>query len=415
MAPVGTVGYDPHFLALGGRKYGGVLGVGRYLCCLTLVVCWGCTSVPSASSPDAVKRAEALLRAGEADEARQVLEAMGARDALAEVVLADVWRCLGREERAIATYWQVRETTEPAIRSRANTALGEIALGRDDVYLARVRLDEACADAQDPLTRARARVGRARVAIALNDLATARRLRGEIGDLTVPGLEVLDAELAARTAPVAGSEQSDEAPDSARKGLARVPPRRVLIPEPGVLRRAIWSARPVRARGDPEPMGPVTRLTLHHTATKRLPGTSRSSNAQLLRSLQSDHQVGRRWADLGYHYVIDRQGRIWEGREMRWQGAHAGNGAANRHNVGIALVGDFDRYQPSAAQKRSLESMVRWLCARYDIHSSRIQGHAQVLKAFTGGGTACPGRHLQTCLGPLRRAVDRDRRAAAGL
>ena len=100
---------------------------------------------------------------------------------------------------------------------------------------------------------------------------------------------------------------------------------------------------------------------------------------------------------------------------MRWQGAHAGNTAANRHNVGIALVGDFDRYQPSAAQKLSLTSLVRWLCARHGIRSSQLQGHGQVLKAFTGGGTACPGRHLAAYLGGLRRAVDADRRASAGL
>ena len=389
--------------------------MGRYLCWFMLAVCWGCASAPTDVDTDAVTRAEALLEDGRANEARRVLEAVEDRDALAEVVLADAWRRLGREERAIAAYWRGRESPLPAVRARANTALGEIALARQDVYLARARLDEACSDAQDATARARARVARARVALVLGDLVTARRLRSEIGEAKVPGLDLLDSELTALATPTPKAPAHAAAPDPSKKPLDRVVRKRLPVAAPGILSRGAWRGRPVRARGAPEPMGPVTRVTLHHTATKRLPGTSRLLNAQLLRTLQADHQNGRHWADLGYHYVIDRQGRIWEGREMRWQGAHAGNTAANRHNVGIALVGDFDRYQPSAAQKLSLTSLVRWLCARHGIRSSQLQGHGQVLKAFTGGGTACPGRHLAAYLGGLRRAVDADRRASAGL
>jgi hypothetical protein len=42
--------------------------------------------------------------------------------------------------------------------------------------------------------------------------------------------------------------------------------------------------------------------------------------------------------DIGYHYIVDRSGAIWQGRRIRYQGAHA-RGSANNGNIGIVLLG----------------------------------------------------------------------------
>lgn len=353
------------------------------------------------------------MAAGRHSEARRILEAVPEPDGRVRVLLGDVWRSLGRDEQAVESYWAAREDADAETRAAANCGLGEIARKRGDLYLAADRFRTARSDVVAARTRDRITLGEARIALERGNVAEAKRLRAAVQGSSAE-LESLDRELRARDPVVAAPTKVAAKP--ARERTARKPvKRRAVVASPPVVRRSQWKARRIRARGRPEPMGKVTRVTLHHTASKRLPGTSWSSNAVMMRNLQADHQDGRGWADLGYHYVIDRQGRVWQGRDARWQGAHAGNGAANRNNVGIALVGDFDRYAPSAAQKRSLKRLVRWVCSTHDVAPSRIAGHQHVLKAFTGGGTACPGRHLNAYLGELRRAVTADRRRAVGM
>ncbi len=389
--------------------------MGRLRWCLLLTLLGGCVAPSAESEGDPVPRARRLLDDGRANEARLLLEPLDQRTGAAEVVLVEAWRRLGREDDALSAYWRARDSNDPSARRRANLALGEIALAHNDPYLARSHLADAERDmvAGAPM-EARLHVAQARAWLALGDQRRARELRALGDGADVEGLEVLDRELAL-TADSPEEPPPDGPPAPAQSSPEPVTRRPHGVPSPGVLMRHSWRARPVQARGNPEPMGGVSRITLHHTATKRLPATTRVSNAALLRSLQADHQNGRRWADIGYHFVIDRQGRVWEGRELRWQGAHAGSRSANRHNVGVALVGDFDRYRPTPAQKKSLTSLVRWLCSAHGVAPGQIRGHGQVLKAHTGGGTACPGRHLSAYISSLRRAVTADRTAAAGL
>ena len=386
--------------------------MGRVLGCLLVILLAGCATPKPEVSGDPAGEAQALLDAGRAAGALNVLEAVERRDGAAELVLGDVCRRLGREEDGLSAYWRARDAAVPSVRCQANLRLGEVALGRQDPYLARARFDDAEGDAESVALLARVHVGQARSGLARGEAEKARALRAGVALSEVRGLVALDTELGllAEAARSAGAVE-----ESVSESVEPAEEAPVLVPSPGILTRRAWRARPVRARGNPEPMGGVSRITLHHTATKRLPAASEVSNAALLRALQSDHQNGRRWADIGYHFVIDRQGRVWEGRELRWQGAHAGSRAANRHNIGVALVGNFDRYPPSAAQKASLTALVRWLCSANDISPDQIRGHGQVLKAHTGSGTACPGRHLSRYITSLRSAVQADRVSVPGL
>ena len=85
--------------------------------------------------------------------------------------------------------------------------------------------------------------------------------------------------------------------------------------------------------------------------------------------------------------LIDSSGRVFIGRDMRYQGAHAG-GANNRGNIGVCLVGNFDIERPSRAAVAALDRLVAALRSRYSIDGSKILPHRH------WKNTECPGRYL---------------------
>jgi N-acetylmuramoyl-L-alanine amidase len=132
-------------------------------------------------------------------------------------------------------------------------------------------------------------------------------------------------------------------------------------------------------------MPAVSRITLHHTA--ELAGMATRTDAELVRGIQTFHQDGRGWADIGYHYVIGRDGNVYEGRELGVQGAHAGAGN-NEENLGISLIGDFTASPPDA---RQLETTRLFLIAqqeRYGVPMAEVYGHREFKP------TECPGSAL---------------------
>ena len=90
---------------------------------------------------------------------------------------------------------------------------------------------------------------------------------------------------------------------------------------------------------------------------------------------------------------------------MTFQGAHAGSGKANDGNIGIALIGNFEKVPPSPQQLEALSVLIRELRNRYDIPRDQLHSH-RALKALEGlPFTLCPGRFLEQVLpGLLNRA-----------
>ena len=166
---------------------------------------------------------------------------------------------------------------------------------------------------------------------------------------------------------------------------------------PAIHSRREWGARPVR-QDRVVPMGRIHRITVHHTAIERsLEGPV--AVARHLRNIQGDHMGSQAWGDIGYHYLIDGEGRVWQGREIRFQGAHAGNHQLNRGNLGICLLGNFQHAPPPARQLAALKGLLEKLAARHHVPGERIYGHCE-LKA-----TACPGRFLMAALRRIRRKI----------
>ena len=159
-----------------------------------------------------------------------------------------------------------------------------------------------------------------------------------------------------------------------------------------IIQRDRW-AQASPNMGEINPMGKIFRLTIHHEA-RVCYSIDWLQTVLRIRGIQKAHfQNG--WADIGYHYLIDYKGRVWEGRSLRYQGAHVRDN--NEGNIGIALLGNFNVQSPSKLQKESLKRLVEYLRTTYSIPKSRVYTHRELVV------TECPGDQLQAYVNELRR------------
>jgi N-acetylmuramoyl-L-alanine amidase len=131
-----------------------------------------------------------------------------------------------------------------------------------------------------------------------------------------------------------------------------------------------------------EPLDEILRnIAVHHSATAATDGPAR---------LQQVHFKNQRFADIGYHFVIDQTGVIWEGRPLSVRGASVARN--NTGTVGICLVGNFEAIKPSEAQLASLVTLSGAL--RHALGITHFGGHGD----FPGQDTRCPGANLKPLL-----------------
>lgn len=170
-----------------------------------------------------------------------------------------------------------------------------------------------------------------------------------------------------------------------------------------VLGRATWGANPTRANVDR--MQAIRRITVHHTAGPCFWDDSPAGAAREIKNIQSYHQNSRGWADIGYHFLIDRAGNIWQGRHLRYQGAHT-SGTLNEGNIGIALLGNFSKQKPTRAQLESLSALLAKLCEVYNLSARDIYTHGELAR-FANRSTSCPGPYLANVVEAIRRNLER--------
>lgn len=166
----------------------------------------------------------------------------------------------------------------------------------------------------------------------------------------------------------------------------------------GVRSRAQWGARRGRCTGRD---GRRYRFAIHHTVSPQT-----GNVAAMVRGFQRYHMDSNGWCDIGYHFLIGRDGTIYEGRPLEQLGAHVGG--QNSGNIGIAFVGCFDGVcprsygsrTPSEAAVRAAGRLVHKLSRIYGISvsSRNLLGHRQ----HAGQSTSCPGSQLLARLDTIR-------------
>jgi hypothetical protein len=213
-------------------------------------------------------------------------------------------------------------------------------------------------------------------------------------------------------------------------------PRRRSGPQPAtagaataVVTRAQWGAdESLRfdASGNetfPPTYFPAQKLTVHHTDTVN----GDPDPAATVRAIYRYHAIDRAFGDIGYHYLVAEDGRVFEGR---WSGtdgdpAHdaAGDvvtaahvGGWNSGNVGVALLGTLTSQGPTASARSSLESILTDLAGRHAIDPQGSGTYTNPVNGATWNGpnipghrdfaaTECPGGALYPQLPSIRSAV----------
>ena len=146
----------------------------------------------------------------------------------------------------------------------------------------------------------------------------------------------------------------------------------VLVP------RAAWTKEPVGRNNNA--MGKVLRLTVHHSGEHI--GLKGLPDIEIISRIEHYHRTpapnGRGWAAIGYHFLVGKDGRIYEGRPAQFQGAHVSG--ANENNLGISVIGDFNHARPSPRQLAALSAFLT--------SKNRVFGHRDL------GRSECPGDAL---------------------
>lgn len=164
---------------------------------------------------------------------------------------------------------------------------------------------------------------------------------------------------------------------------------------PSIIPRSAW-AKMSTITSRVNPMNGINRITLHHEGWEVVNFTDVNTTMTRLQHIQRFHMKDRGWGDVGYHFIIDRAGRIWEARPLKYQGAHVHD--ENEHNVGIMLLGNFEKQLPSNVQLASAQTMTSFIMEQYNVPVHRVYTH-QELKP-----TRCPGRNLQPRLVAMRQS-----------
>ncbi len=190
---------------------------------------------------------------------------------------------------------------------------------------------------------------------------------------------------------------------------------------PPIVSRTAWGGNELLRRNHPLYATTARLVIVHHTATPN--AYTPDQAAAIVRGIDVYHVKANGWNDIGYNFLIDRYGQVYEGRyggiTRNVIGAHALG--FNAGSVGIALIGNFMTAKPTPAAVQSLERLIAW---RLDLAhvdpastltyvsggSERWRAGTRVaLRAVSGhrdtGSTSCPGNALYPMLTQIAAAA----------
>jgi hypothetical protein len=129
----------------------------------------------------------------------------------------------------------------------------------------------------------------------------------------------------------------------------------------------------------------IRYITLHHEGESYPPG---KDPIQYLRNLQTWSRTTKHWADIPYHYIIDLDGKIYEGRDIHYAGDTNTEYDPMGHAL-IEVVGNFEEVEPNQKQLDAVVDLMAMLAAKYHVPVERIAGHRDY-----SAQTVCPGKNL---------------------
>lgn len=146
--------------------------------------------------------------------------------------------------------------------------------------------------------------------------------------------------------------------------------------------RSEWNASEPRSY---KPQVPV-RITIHHEGEVFNP--EKQSSEQHIKNIQTwGMSEARNWSDIPYHFLIDFDGNVFEGRNV----FTAGETATEYNPEGHLLITCFGNFEEQKVTEKQLESLIKltaYCCKKYQIDPATIKGHKDFAE------TLCPGKDL---------------------
>lgn len=176
-----------------------------------------------------------------------------------------------------------------------------------------------------------------------------------------------------------------------------------------IVTRAGWGA--VAPKAHTQTMPGFQHVTLHHTSNT-------NTGAAEVKSIQTFHMrstwfLGKGFDDIGYHFIMDKAGVVYEGRQLEaapgmpggpyTKGEHVG---ANNTvaGIGFCTMGDYEGTEAwPAARQKDLEKAVSALCRRYKIAVSKISYHKTL--SLSTPPSKCPGSNYIPSIPDIVRHV----------
>ncbi len=196
------------------------------------------------------------------------------------------------------------------------------------------------------------------------------------------------------------------------------------LSKPPVVSRTAWGC----PDGQDSRVSPAyryaTHMVVHHTAGSSRLRSGETNWSDRVRAIWSFHTITRGWGDIGYNYIIDPSGVIYEGR-AGGENAVGFHDTANYGSMGVSLIGTYESSVPTPAAQDSLVEMLAWKANQNDINPQgesfyygcsiskyckaytpnavilNIAGHRQV----TPVRTTCPGDAFLNLLPNIRSRV----------
>jgi hypothetical protein len=219
----------------------------------------------------------------------------------------------------------------------------------------------------------------------------------------------------------------------AQRPLAHASARRRQIPgAPVIITRAQWGGDTVVPRAAPS-YGQVQLAFVHHTVNTNDYGPEDS--AAIVLGIAKYHRDHNGWNDLGYNFLVDQYGQIFEGRaggiDLAIVGAQAQG--FNSVSTGVACIGTYMTVAQTEAGMEALARIIGW---KLSYHAIPVAGEVTVTSAGgetnrfpsgtpvtfqrisghrDGNATSCPGTVLYGQLADLRIRAARYATAGAGV
>lgn len=194
----------------------------------------------------------------------------------------------------------------------------------------------------------------------------------------------------------------------------------VTAPKPKIFSRAQWGADERIREKSSLRYHEIHAGFVHHTVNAN--GYTRAQVPAIIRGIYAYHVKSRGWSDIGYNFLVDRFGRIWEGR-------HGGvaRPVVGAHTLGYnddafaaSAIGNFETATPPAKMIKAYGRLFAWKLSLHGVgaKSGKQYVTSRYFKAINGhrdaGSTACPGKYLYKKLPRIRTLAKQAQQGWAG-